>query len=87
MVETIKRIIENRCCVYIPPKNLYFIIYYYLLNDDNIFNVLYDNNLKYNELGNCIIFGDLNFAALIDYIDVTIDSEDIDFNITYDVDN
>ena len=64
------------CCAHIPPKNSSR----HLLNDENIFDILYDDILKYNELGNCIIYGDMNSrcGALFDYIDITIDSEDIE---------
>ena len=64
------------CCAYIPPKNSSR----HLLNDENIFDILYDDILKYNELGYCIIYGDMNSrcGALFDYVDITIDSEDIE---------
>ena len=70
------------CCAYIPPKNSSR----HILNDDSIYDVLYDDILKYNDLGNCMIFGDLNSRCgdLHDYVDIIIDSDDTDY-MTHDV--
>ena len=64
------------CCTYIPPINSPR----HLLSDENMFDVLYGDILKYNDLGYCIIYGDFNSRCgdLSDFIDSFNDTEDID---------
>ena len=73
------------CCIYIPPKNSNR----HALNDENIFDVLYDDILKYNDSGYCIIYGDLNSrcGVLHDYVNNIVYSEDINNIVSSDAVN
>ena len=44
------------CCLYIPPKDSSR----HVLNDEDLFDLLYTGILKYNAIGNVIVCDDLN---------------------------
>ncbi len=73
------------CCVYISPQGSSR----HALNDDDLYDVLYDDILLYNSLGICCIYGDFNArtGSLADHVD--IDTDDfIGFNtINIDISN
>ena len=53
------------CCLYIPPKDSSR----HVLNDEDLFDVLYTDILKYNVIGKVIVCGDMNARCgnLLDY--------------------
>ena len=69
----------NLCCLYIPPKDSSS----HVLNDEDLFDVLYTDILKYNTIGKVIVCGDLNARCgnLLDYSDYDFN----DVNIVEDV--
>ena len=65
------------CYIYIPPKDSFRNV----VTDEDLFDLLYTDVIKYNAIGKVIIYGDMNARCgnLSDYIDYNFnDRDDLD---------